>query len=125
MTKIVIYGGTGSGKYALALQLLQDNPMLGEPVLIGSPSQMRPFLNSAHSGIGIVNATNIQRIITKTRSMAVGQVLFVPAPAEVEAWSEDLVSDTAAWDWLLGIDVSGNTNAIESGDPVDLSVGPS
>lgn len=44
MTKIVIYGGTGSGKYVLALQMKQDNPMLGEPVLIRSPSDLRPFL---------------------------------------------------------------------------------
>ena len=67
MTKIVIYGGTGSGKYVLALQLLADNPFLGEPVVIRTPSDMTPFLRSPHSGIGIVHALNVQHIMTKSQ----------------------------------------------------------
>lgn len=106
MTKIVIYGGTGSGKYVLALQLHHDNPILGEPTLIKSPADLRPFLSSPHTGIGIVNATNVQNIILKVRSMDLAPVLFVPAPAEVEAWGERLADDAAAWDWLTGLQVT-------------------
>lgn len=38
MTKIVIYAGTDSGKYVLVLQLQEDNPYLGEPVVIKTPT---------------------------------------------------------------------------------------
>jgi hypothetical protein len=108
MTKIVIYGGTSSGKYVLALQLKQDNPILGEPVVIKSPSDMTPFLSSPHSGIGIVHALNVQHIMTKSQCSGFGPVLFVPAPADVEAWGEDLVNDAAVWDWLMGVDVTSS-----------------
>ncbi|MBA8881011.1 hypothetical protein [Phyllobacterium myrsinacearum] len=106
MTKIVIYGGTGSGKYVLALQMQQDNPTLSDPVIIKSPSDLRPFLSSPHTRIGIVNALSVDHIISKSRMMELGPVLFVPAPAEVEAWGEDLSTDAAAWDWLMGLDVT-------------------
>ena len=116
MTKIVIYGGTGSGKYVLALQLLADNPFLGDPVVIRTPTDMTPFLSSPHSGIGIVHALNVQHIMTKSQCSGFGPVLFVPAPTEVEAWGEDLVNDAAVWDWLMGVDVSGGSIT----DPADL-----
>ena len=55
--------------------------------------------------------------------MASGNVLFIPAPIEVETWGEGLASDFAAWDWLMGIEVSGNTNrdATEPGEPAVAS----
>jgi hypothetical protein len=113
MTKIVIYGGTGSGKYVLALQMKQDNPMLGEPVLIRSPSDLRPFLSSPDAGIGIVHALSVQHIILKSRTMDLGPVLFVAAPAEAEAWGEDLSNDAAAWDWLTGVNLSAFTDSAD------------
>ena len=116
MTKIVIYGGTGSGKYVLALQLLADNPFLGDPVVIRTPTDMTPFLSSPHSGIGIVHALDVHHIMTKSQCSGFGPVLFVPAPAEVEAWAKDLVNDAAVWDWLMGVDVSGGSII----DPADL-----
>lgn len=76
--------------------------------MIKSPSDMTPFLNSPHSGIGIVHATNVQHIMTKSECAGFGPVLFVPAPTEVKAWGEDLVNDAAAWNWLTGLDVSGD-----------------
>lgn len=116
MTKIVIYGGSCSGKYVLAVQLLADNPFLGEPVVIRTPSDMTPFLSSPHSGIGIVHALNVQHIMTKSQCSGFGPVLFVPAPTEVEVRGEDLVNNAAVWDWLMGVEVSGASII----DPADL-----
>ncbi|MBA8904122.1 hypothetical protein [Phyllobacterium sp. P30BS-XVII] len=110
MTKIVIYGGTGSGKYVLALQLKRDNPVLGEPILLKSPSEVRPFLQSPHSGIGIIHALSVAHIMTKSHEMEFGPVLFVPAPKEVEQWGDELANDAAAWDWLMGINTASNTD---------------
>lgn len=125
MTKIVIYGGPGSGKYVLALQLRRDNPILGEPAIIKSPSELRLFLSAPDSGIGIVHALSVDHIITKSRMMELGPVLFVPAPAEVEAWGEDLSNDADAWDWLLGVNRlesdASNQEAVQAAIPDEIS----
>jgi hypothetical protein len=99
--------------------------ILGDPVIIKSPSDLRPFLSSPHTSIGIVNALSVDHIISKSRMMELGPVLFVPAPAEVEAWGEDLSNDAAAWDWLLGVNRlesdASNQEAVQAAIPDEIS----
>ncbi|MEK1888295.1 MAG: hypothetical protein AAAB35_12155, partial [Phyllobacterium sp.] len=85
MTKIVIYAGTDSGKYVLVLQLQEDNPYLGEPVVIKTPTDAT-FLSAPRTGIGIVHAPSVQHIMTKSQCSGFGPILLVPAPTEDGGW---------------------------------------
>lgn len=79
-----MYGGRESGKYALALQLLQDNPFLGEPVLLEDPAAMKKFLATPRANMGIVVSSSVQLIMNKSSDEKFGSVLFIPAPGEIE-----------------------------------------
>lgn len=84
MLKIIVYGRYQSGKYALALQLVGDNPFLGEPVVINNTHDMKRFLASHRSSVGIVYASNVHLIMGKNSEEKFGSVLFVAAPGEID-----------------------------------------
>lgn len=83
--KIVVYGRFESGKYALAMQLVRDNPFLGQPVIITDVAGMRRFLSSPESAVGIVYAETVRLIMSRYSKEKFGTVLFVAAPGEIEA----------------------------------------
>lgn len=92
MLKIIVYGRYQSGKYALALQLMHDNPFLGEPAIINNTHDMKRFLASHRSSVGIVYASNVNMIMGKSRAEKFGSVLFVAAPGEIDVTEESQVA---------------------------------
>jgi hypothetical protein len=85
MMKIIIYGRFESGKYALALHLVQDNPMLARTVVISDAGGMRRFLASPDSSVGIVYAESVRSIMSNYKQSKFGSVLFIAAPGEMDA----------------------------------------
>ena len=88
MMKIIVYGRYQSGKYALALQLVLDNPFLGDPVVINDTAEMKRFLASHKSSVGIVYASSVHLIMGKSSDEKFGSVLFVAAPGEIDGAAE-------------------------------------
>jgi hypothetical protein len=88
MMKIIIYGRYHSGKYALALQLVRDNPFLGEPVVLNDTADMTRFLAAHKSTVGIVCASSVHLIMGKSREEKFGSVLFVAAPGAIDVTEE-------------------------------------
>lgn len=93
MLKIIVYGRYQSGKYALALQLMHDNPFLGEPVIINNPHDMKRFLASHRSSVGIVYASNVHSIMGKSSAEKFGSVLFVAAPGEINVTEKTQIAE--------------------------------
>lgn len=97
MMKIIVYGRYHSGKYALALQLVRDNPFLGEPVVLNDTADMTRFLASQKSSVGIVYASSVLWIMGQCREAKFGSVLFVAAPGEIDGTKEAQAREAPAW----------------------------
>lgn len=87
-TKLIVYGRTDSGKFALADRLIRENVLLRGPKVIRDPSAMHAFLKMPESSVGILHASCARTIMKRCADEKFGTVLFIPAPAE-------LVSDEA------------------------------
>ena len=94
--KIIVYGRYQSGKYALALQLVLDNPFLGDPVVINDAKDMKRFLASHNSSVGIVYASSVHLIMGKSIEEKFGSVLFVAAPGEIDVTEEAQAQEAPA-----------------------------
>lgn len=93
LMKVIVYGGPDSGREALAQQLAYDNPVIDCPQIITNAKDMRAYLNTPQSHIGIVNAVSVAAIMRRCPGQKFGAVLFVAAPGMLDAVAIDDAPD--------------------------------